>query len=418
MTTSPVTVGCTIVARNYLPYARVLAESWRRHHEGRPLYALVIDGDDETRNQGLEVVLCEELGLPDAELWRLRGIYDVAELTSAVKPHLLRLLLDRGADAVIFIDSDTEVHADLGEVARAAADHGVALTTHVLEPPPLDGMSPSEIEIAWSGLFNTGFIAVGRPGRACLDWWASRLRRDCLFHEPMGVHADQRWLDFVPSYFEHTIIRDPGVNVAHWNVHERPIRWQDGRFTAAGRPLRAFHFSGFDIDDPERPGPDGWPAPLRFDVGAEPDLRRLCRSYADRLLAAGYREARRIPYRWATTAAGRTLSRWDRRAYREVLLAAEARGIDDVPGPFDPARSAEFERMLADPTAGGLLSGAAAARLGDARLARPATNGDRWDPARTALALARQLPRRLPMRRHPWMPHPIASDRTRREYAP
>ena len=76
-------------------------------------------------------------------------------------------------------------------------------------------------EARGAGVFNSGFVAVGQSGRPFLDWWASRLRRDCLFCEPMGVHADQRWLDFVPSYFDHHVLRDPGINVAQWNLHER-----------------------------------------------------------------------------------------------------------------------------------------------------------------------------------------------------
>src|ERR1035438_4592741 len=36
---------CTIVARNYLPRARVLAESLRRHHPDVTLWVLVIDAE-------------------------------------------------------------------------------------------------------------------------------------------------------------------------------------------------------------------------------------------------------------------------------------------------------------------------------------------------------------------------------------
>ena len=32
-------MGCTIVARNYTPYAHVLADGWRRHNEKLPLPA-------------------------------------------------------------------------------------------------------------------------------------------------------------------------------------------------------------------------------------------------------------------------------------------------------------------------------------------------------------------------------------------
>jgi hypothetical protein len=421
-------VGCTIVARNYIPYARVLTESWRRHQGGRPLHVLVIDEDDGARRRvGLDTLVPEELGLPAAELARLRGIYGAAELTTALKPHLLRHLLDRGADAVLFIDSDSEVHADLGEVAMLAARHGVVLSPHFLEPPPLDGRSPSELDKLRSGVFNSGFHAVGQSARPFLDWWASRLRRDCLFSDPIGLHADQGWLSMVPSYFEHHVLRDPGVNVAPWNIHERRVHWEGGEVSVNGGPLRTFHFAGFDPEYPQDPHRYEWPfrrfhealpgrpAPLRADMAAEPGLERLCRTYREKLFAAGYETFRRVPYRYSATAAGRTLGPWERRAYRELLLAAEAHGGVEIPDPFDPARSSEFERMLDAPRRTGLLSGAARARLTDLRLARPVPEG-RLRLLRTALGLSRQVIRRSPGRRHPWIPHPLPGDRTRLEY--
>ncbi len=72
--------------------------------------------------------------------------------------------------------------------------------------------------------------------------------------------------------------------------------------------------------------------------------------------------------------------------------------------------------MLTDPGSARLLSEAALARVTDARLAEPVASGDRWGPLRSALGLSRQLARRLPLRRHPWTPHPLPSDRTRLEY--
>jgi hypothetical protein len=410
-------VGCTIVAMNYLAYARVLAAGWRRHHQGLPFHVLVIDDPGGAFVQeGVRVLAAEELGLPAGELAQLRGIYGVAELSTALKPHLLRTLLDQGADFAIFLDADTDVHAGVEHVGDLAERHGVVLSAHFLEPPPFDGWSPTEPEIAWSGLFNSGFLAVSGSSLPFLDWWASRLRRDCLFCESAGMHADQKWLDFVPSYFEHHVLRDRGINVAQWNVHERRVEYEGGAFTAGGAPLRTFHFSGFDPDAAPRPGPDQWAKPLRFQMSAEPALERLCREYGAKLFAAGHRELRELPYLYGSAASGRPLGAWERHAYREMLIAAEGRGDVEIPHPFDRERAAEFERILDDPGRTGLLSDAARARLRDARLAGPFARGGRLDRARLAVGLLRQVPRRMPGRRVPWMPHPLTSDRTRLEY--
>ena len=43
------------------------------------------------------------------------------------------------------------------------------------------------------------------------------------------------------------------MNVAYWNAHERPLeRAEDGTVLAAGIPLKFFHFSGYEIDEPWR----------------------------------------------------------------------------------------------------------------------------------------------------------------------
>jgi hypothetical protein len=405
--------GCTIAARNYLPYVRVLAAGWHRHHAA-PLFALVVDAEPgEVAEPGIGILTPEDLGIDPGELGRLRGIYDVAELTTALKPALLRVLLERTSEPVLYLDADTDVHGALDGTAVLARAYGIALSPHLLEPAPADGLSPSESEIAWGGFYNSGFLAVARSAGAFLDWWAARLRRDCLFCEPMSMHADQRWLDLVPSYFPHTIVRDPGVNVAQWNVHERPIRREEERWLAKGGPLRTLHFSGYDPADPELLASGGWPRPLRFDAAA-PELRALCADYGARLMDAGYPTARDVRYRHARSVAGTPLTPWRRLAYRELLLAAEARGRE-LPHPFDAGRSDAFERLIADPQATGLLSPAAQARLEDAQIALPPGAA----PSTSLDALlrgARQLARRLPVHANGWQPYPLPSDRTLAEY--
>ena len=66
-----------------------------------------------------------------------------------------------------------------------------------------------------------------------------------------GYFTDQRWVDAVPTMFEHTVLRDTACNVAYWNLHQRTLeRTTDGVYTVDGNPLRFFHYSGHD---PHRP---------------------------------------------------------------------------------------------------------------------------------------------------------------------
>ena len=345
--------GCTVVARNYLGYARVLAESWARVHCGAPFTVLVLDGGDPD----LDVMSPEELGLDPVELDVQRGMYDTLELATALKPHLLARLLDRGADAVVFLDPDTDLYAPLCDVARAAAEHHVALSPHVLSPVPADGCSPSQIEIERTGVFNAGLIAVGRGARPFLDWWAVHLARNCLVDEPRGLFVDQRILDWVPVCFPHVILRDPSLNVAFWNLHERHLTMSCAGYEVNGRPLRHFHFSGFD---PVRPSmltkyEPVYGHPLRVRMEGMPHLQRLCAEYAVRVRAAGHTVARDVPYAYARTAAGGSLGNRERTVFREAVLHAERTETPAPPSPFDPEQMERFAALVDNACGGSTL---------------------------------------------------------------
>ena len=81
---------CTVIAKNYLPAARVLADSLAEHHPGVTLHVLVIDeweGFIDPARERFEIVDPEAIGVPD--LARMRSLYTVLEYSTAVKPWLL-----------------------------------------------------------------------------------------------------------------------------------------------------------------------------------------------------------------------------------------------------------------------------------------------------------------------------------------
>ena len=361
-------IGCTTVTASYAAYARALAEAWLRFHPHLPFCVLLLDGDASAlAGDGFRVITAEELDLPSRDLQIRRGIYDPFELSTSLKAHLLKKLIAAGYDAVVFLDSDTGIYGSLGEVGIAAAKHGVALSPHVLQPPPRDGEYPSEVDILKYGLFNSGFIAVGAGAGPFLEWWSDHVRRDCIDDLASGLHVDQYWLQSVPLYFEHTVLRDPTLHVAHWNVHERALEFVQDRFLVNGEPLRTFHFSGFDPERPEQLQRYPTRVPYRAEAEGNPALLRLLRDYSRTLIAAGHRESRQREYVYARSASGLPLGRWERAVYREAILAWEAGKQAEVPDPFDPADSAAFARLVASPGSRFGLSRQAMKRLRDAR---------------------------------------------------
>jgi glycosyltransferase involved in cell wall biosynthesis/SAM-dependent methyltransferase len=326
---------CTIIARNYVAHARVLAQSFNEIHPDGTCSVLVIDdptGFIDPAEEQFELITIDEIGLPDAAA--MAAIYDVMELSTAVKPWLLRHLLERpGVDSVIYLDPDIQIFASLEEVAERAQRHDVVLTPHFTAPLPRDGRKPSEEDILIAGSYNLGFIALGsgETAHALLDWWSARLEKDCVNEPERGRFVDQRWIDLAPGLWPGIdVLRDTSFNIAYWNLPTRSLEDDGaGGYRVDGEPLRFFHFSGFDPRDPTTLSKHQ----NRIAVAAHPVLTRICREYARQLLAKGFEEANGWPYGWETMPNGVKLDRAARRAFREAAeIGAIADSIFTEPG--------------------------------------------------------------------------------------
>lgn len=338
--------ACTIIARNYLPHARVLASSYLEHHPTASFTTLVID-EQETqayRDEPFDVLTPYEIGIERSEFHRMALIYDVKELATAVKPALLATLLASRADSVAYLDPDIQVFAPLDDIGDLARRHGIVLTPHTTEPLPRDGLLPSEQMLMRAGIYNLGFIAIGPGSHAFLDWWSERLARDCLVAVEDGLFVDQRWVDFVPALFPHTILADPGCNVAYWNLAHRELVSIGDRWEVDGKPLRFFHFSGYNPNRREVLSSHMGGKP-RIALENEGLLRRICDQYGELLRRQGF--GGDVPaYRFDRLSTGEAIDNATRRIARLALLAAEDSGEDLPPDPFHPATAQAFRAWL------------------------------------------------------------------------
>jgi len=418
-------VGCTTSTVSHLARARVAAASWRQHHPEAPFFVLLVDGTDpRDEHEPFEVVLPEELGVAPDELAVQQAIYDAYELACALEPHLIRLLLARGAPAVIFTDTDTCFYAPVDDLAQTATDAGLVLSPTSTRPVlerlyyPLMQLEYRQVT---NGLFNTGLFAVGNSGDAFLEWWAGWLARDCLEEPSAGIWTDQLWVDWAAVYFEPAINRDTSLNAGFWNLDERVLAEAEGRPTVDGAPLRHFHFAGFDPRRPElvsayreddpRFITRNWPS-----APANPVLADLLQDYARRLLECGSEELRGHPYKFGISAGGRRLGRRERTIYREAVLAAEARDTPPPPNPFDTSRIEEFERLIDDPASLRSLSPQAQKRLEQVRPDGLSASSLRRLNKRLLAGLRYALTERPPPGLG--LPSRVTSDTVRLEYRP
>jgi hypothetical protein len=346
------TIAFTIVAHNYIPRARIVADSFTALHPDSPFYIVVTDYPLQVSNRRQHdprlIPLTDiDFGAEGFEL--MAAMYDITEFATAVKPFALRHFL-AAAECVLYLDPDIEVFGSLAPLIEATRSGRISLTPHCLQPMRRDGCQPAESDIMSAGVYNLGYIGVARGAEEFVDWWAQRLRRDAISDPARQLFTDQRWIDLSIPLFHPYVEHSPAYNVAYWNLDQRDVRRVDGNYVVNGEPLRFFHYSGYDPKSPH------WvskhlPTKPRVVLSDNPDLAALFDRYAQQLLALSEDESS-APYGWSQAIPGFSLTRQIRRLFRDEVLLADA-GLGDMPPtPFLPGGSRDFLRWLAAPPSG------------------------------------------------------------------
>jgi glycosyltransferase involved in cell wall biosynthesis len=296
-------LACTIIANNYLAYARAFTRSFLARHPEGTVCVLIVDRPQpghRYEDEPFTVVFADQLGIPSFSQVSFR--YSILELNTAVKPYfLLHLHRTFGWDHVCYFDPDILVLGDLADLYDRLGRVDAVLTPH-LTAPIEDAAVPNEREILLSGIYNLGFLGLSFNERTLpfLDWWARRLYRQCLHEVEHGLFVDQRWMDFAPSFLPNAaILRDPGYNAAYWNLAHRRLAasgdvWRVLANDGSEVPLRFFHFSGYDFRRPDQISK----FQNRFTFADRPDVAPLFRLYGERVREEGQETVQDFPYQY------------------------------------------------------------------------------------------------------------------------
>ena len=332
---------CTVINKAWLAHARALAESLRAHEPDARLSVLVVDSIDgyiDPSAEPFELLSARDLQLDGFDAMSAR--YDVTELCCALKPAIIGHLLDD--EPVVYLDSDVRLFAPLAGLHDALEEHPFLLTPHLLAPLDDDGREPGELSILLAGSANLGFAAARatREVRALLDWWSQRLREGSRLDPSHGMVYDQRWTDLMPGMFGAVgRWRDPGVNAGYWRAASSRFELSGDGVTVDGVPLRTFHFTGLELERPDRLSRYD----NRTELAREPALAQICAEFVERLAACGHGETSRLPYEFADTAGGARLTS----LLRELWDRAHRTGALTEP-PFTAEGEAAFLGWLAE----------------------------------------------------------------------
>ncbi|WP_258342161.1 FkbM family methyltransferase [Saccharopolyspora gregorii] len=276
-------IGCTVAGPGQLPAARVLRESFLRHHPGARFVVLPVGG----AAPGGDVVTPGRIGVDDDEFARLAVACTADQLRAVLRPRLLQHLLATGATA-LYLEPSVQIFSEFDDLLRELTpDRPVALVPRVLRTLYADGFRPSATDLVESGPFDPSVLGV-RPGAEdFLAAWAEQVRAD----PSVGM-----LLDGAPALVDHHVLRDPGVGLSVWNAAQRElIPTGDGGHAVDGALLRSIHFDGFQ---PQRP----WLLSTHYAdrprvlLSEHPVLAGLCAAYRNALVEAGYTREQPHPY--------------------------------------------------------------------------------------------------------------------------
>jgi hypothetical protein len=311
----------TIVAKNYLAHANTLGDSLKATNPDLSFHVILADEAEGVLDPAAQRYATTEARSIGIDIYLDMAFkYDLVEFATAIKPYVFEYLFDRFEyERIIYLDPDILVYGSVAPILDELNESFVVLTPHLTKMPCSDKGAISEETILFVGTYNLGFVAFRNcaTARSVLSWWRERLRFKGYADRMDALHVDQKWMDLLPAFYDEgvSVSRHPGLNVSHWNMHERELSVGPDGYELDGRPLVFFHFSGFDARYP-----DAITGPHKQSVITlenKPEYRELFADYANRL-TANRSDAADAAYSYGAFADGVRIFSFHRRLYRKL----------------------------------------------------------------------------------------------------
>lgn len=241
----------TICSVNYLASAKVLANSLLQTNSDVKFVYIIADKINgripKEYFDNIDYVEVEDLAIE--KLNQLIDTYNIIEFNTAIKPFAVKFLSKKyNSNKIVYIDPDIIVYHDLIEVFNNLDKYDFILTPHILSPILNDDFYAQQRGPLNTGVFNLGFIAINYnlESEKIIDWWAAHMINHGHCNSIIGEFYDQKIMNLLPIFSNKVLIeKNPGYNVAGWNIHEREITKINGNYFVNNTALVFYHYSGF-----------------------------------------------------------------------------------------------------------------------------------------------------------------------------
>lgn len=237
---------CTISTKSHLFKSSVLSDSLKKF--GFETIILVVDTDSvdqKTTFESKRYLTINDLPKSDVKLIKSKYGMHPDKLRWALKPVLIKCLLNKKYEKVIYVDNDIYFFSSPSIIIDKLNSSNILLTPHFYSTDPKKNQNWLEANYR-IGLYNAGFIGANKNAIQMLDWW-----KDCCIYNVKksnwrGLYDDQKYLDLVPIIFENVeIVKDTGCNLAGWNYKNRLMKLGETDFSS----ITFVHFAELTIKE-------------------------------------------------------------------------------------------------------------------------------------------------------------------------
>lgn len=255
----------TIVAKNYIGLAQILEKSIRQYYNEIDFYIIVADEVNENLRKELPtntLIAKETLGIEFSVWDNMSFKYNLTEFCTSIKPATFCYFFEKfNYEKFIYLDPDIYFFDSIGSIYDMLDNCQILLTPHLTQISAHKHSDAPENVWLSCGMFNLGFCGLrrGDESQAMIKWWHNRLVESCYIDNFDFYFTDQKWIDFLPSFFsaeELCICRHLGMNIAPWNFFERQIIDLDNKLYVCPRstkgekfPLIFVHYSGYNYTE-------------------------------------------------------------------------------------------------------------------------------------------------------------------------
>lgn len=247
---------CSIVDNTQINRFQTAADSLTKNSTKTiSFHLLVVDSSiSDLKNcvpKGYKIYSPEDF-FDQTELIELYTKYNLSQICIILKPLFITYLLKKkGFEKMVYISPDLFFLGTPSEFFNSLESFDVLVIPHFLSTGEHNQVSEWTHDIKTRGIFDLGLIGFKNTSESLdfLNWWSQQV----FYSQDPSAATEYLWEQkcigqAIIEFSGIGIFKNPGYNVAHWNLQERPLRTKNKKIYVGDFQLKCFHFNDVNFN--------------------------------------------------------------------------------------------------------------------------------------------------------------------------